>query len=303
MKHLGCALAFLVVLGWANLVQAVIVTDGGIGSLWPQGIEASQTLDTVVATSGTFADAVYSQVVLGAFGAADSGLDTTHALGYMAQTQGFVTGSYGANYGIALGSANSSLAPIGARGSLTLGLANKVLTNVAGNDIVVSESGSAGAPEGYMVRVSTDGTNFTSWQFRQAQVLYTNASPVTPGSTPAEFLTGFDFVNDFGLAPTATVKLVEVQNCIATDKVNSATGQGTVVFVGDAGYSSASTILAGSLSADSGGTFSASHFDADPCYVFYGGSAAVPEPGSLMLVAIGGLSALVALAIKRRRVA
>ena len=144
--------------------------------------------------------------------------------------------------------------PPTARGLLRLSLANKVLTNVAGDDLIVSESGGASAPEAYMVRVSTNGTTFSSWQFRQAQIQYGNA----------EYLTGFDFVNDFGLAPTATVRAVEIQNCIISDRVNSSTGEGAIVFSGDAGYNSASTLTAGSLNADGNVAFRTSRFDADP---------------------------------------
>jgi hypothetical protein len=260
--------------------------------------------------SGTFADAVASKLDGTTF-TSSANLNTATALGYMAYTQGKIpadayqypvqTPTYGVNQGIALGASNSADAPT-ARGYMQLSLANHVLNNVDGDDIIVSESGSSGAPEGYMVRVSTDSTNFTSWQYRHAEVGY--------GSM--EFLTGFDFVSDFGLAKTATVKMVEIANCIATDKVNSSTGEGTVVFSGDSGYSTASTLTVGSLnstatlSSTGGGgpdvTYSANHFDADPCYVFYGSATAVatPEPSSIVLLVIGSLSAL-AWAIKRRK--
>ena len=295
MRHLGFAFALLAVLNAAIAANAAVVTDGGITGVWSGGIEATQTLDSVVLTSGSFADPVASQLT-STFAAA--GLDTTHALGYMAQQQGQLVAAsyssgtvpgYGANCGIALGSADSSLAPT-ARGLLRLSLANKVLTNVAGDDIIVSESGSAISPEAYMVRVSTNGTTFSSWQFRQAQIQY--------GS--AEFLTGFDFVNDFGLAPTATVQAVEIQNCIISDRVNSSTGEGAIVFSGDAGYNSAFTLTAGSLNADGNVAFRASRFDADPCYVFYGGAVATPEPSSIVLLVIGSLSALAWLIQERR---
>ena len=286
MRQFSFAGILLVVaLGWATSAFAVVVDTG----VW--AIDMEKTLDTCVTTctTGSFGGAVPSE--LPASYTTTGKLNQAHALGVL-------YGGYGENCGISLGDNGDAAAT--QRGKLGFTLSGRVLTDVAGaNDIFVAETGSPGSPEAYMVRVSTNGgATFSSWQYDQARVECTSAS-----TGKCDAITGFDFVKDFGLASTDTVNLVEIQNCNLSDKVIAgvydSANEGTVVFSGDANYSSASELKTGTYICTSSTTYATSKYDADPTYIFYGGSSAVPEPSSLVMIVLGVVSAL-AWAIKGR---
>jgi len=283
VKQFYSAVCLFVALAWTGNVFGSTVSDGGIGSFWPGGIEATQTLDTASVVSGTFAGAVLSSLPTTNFVAA--GLNQNQAIG----TLGW---GLSANAGVAMGDTNDAHA---IRGTFRMSLSGRLIKDVTGADLYVSETGSNGGPEAFMLRVSTDGgATFTPWQYRQAQVQYD-----PDGDGACDFFTGFDLVSDFGLAAGSLVSHVEIQNANATDRVDNASGQGRVVFAGDSGYSSASTLTAGALNSAGNIAYSNSRFDPDPTYVFYSAAVAVPEPSSLVILLVGGLSAILAVAIRK----
>ena len=92
------------------------------------------------------------------------------------------------------------------RGRVEYSLTGKQLVNQAGDDIWVTEAGGTGAPEAFMVRVFSSGS-WSSWVYKYADVQWDPNS-----DSSVAFFTGYDFVADFGLAPSALVDKIQIQN-------------------------------------------------------------------------------------------
>ena len=139
---------FAVVLcAFATATFGAPVTDGGLGAVWPAGIEATQTLDTLSAASGSFGSTSGSNVNEGAASFIAAGLDTGHAVGTL---QSALAGNLQLDLGNGV-SADTLRATV----QLTLGNGMR-LANVSGDDFWVTEGGGPNLPEAFMARVSTD---------------------------------------------------------------------------------------------------------------------------------------------------
>ena len=259
---------------WA--VQAAPVSDGGLGAVWPGGIEATQTLDTISVGTGNFGTTSGSNVNE-ALTFSLSGLNTANAVGTLR-----TGGAPDLQLDFGNGTSADTL-----RATIRMQLGSQMrLGNVTGDDLWITEGGGPDQPEAFMVRVSIDNAaSWSSWEYRFSEVQYN-----PDGNGTVAFFTGFDFVTDFGLAPSATVSHIELQNAIAADRVNAASGQGTVILGGGSGF----VLSKGPQGA--GAVFGTGNFDADIGYVFY--AQAVPEPSVFTLL---GLSALAMVSRRRKR--
>ncbi len=256
-------------------VKAALVTDGGLGDVWSGGIEATQTLDIITVATGSFGTTSGSNVnEAPTFVAA--GLNGGHAVGTLRT---------GGAPDLQLDFGNGAGADI-QRATVRMTLSDGMrLGNVAGDDLWLTEGGGPNLPEAFMVRVSIDNAaSWSSWEYRFSEVQYN-----PDGNATVAFFTGFDFVADFGLAPTESVTHVEIQNAIAADRVNQASGEGTVILDGGSGF------LLNKGPEGLGAGYASGNFDADIGYVFY--AQAVPEPTSFALLMLG----VVAIGAGRRR--
>ncbi len=131
------------------------------------------------------------------------------------------------------------------------------LTNIAGNDFVIYESGSANAPESYMVQVhDTDANTWSRW-------VYVPASQVAAYGVAGEFLftTVFE-LDDFGISANARIDRFRVANLIAADRIENGT---RFVIPGDNGATSTTLPDPGPLASYL--NYGASSFDPDPVYL------------------------------------
>ncbi|HEX5177320.1 MAG TPA: PEP-CTERM sorting domain-containing protein, partial [Chthoniobacteraceae bacterium] len=198
-----------------------------------------------------------------------AGIDTGHAVGTL---QSGLAGDLQLDLGN--GASADTL-----RATVQMTLASGMrLADVSGDDFWVTEGGGPNLPEAFMARVSTDNAaTWSGWEYRFSEVQYN-----PDGNQTIAFFTGFDFVNDFGLPTTATVTHIELQNAIAADRVDSSSGEGTIVLGGGSGF----LLNKGPQGANAG--YASGNFDADIGYVFYAQS--IPEPSAMALVALGCLA-------------
>lgn len=191
----------------------------------------------------------------------------------------------------AMGLSSNRLVELGnstARSILQLDWGGALLSNRSGKDLVVYESGNAGAPEAFSVAVrrqgQTDFTNFL-YQFSSSYNAETDL-----------FATGFD-LSDFGLGEGDAIDAIRIANLIATDRVTG-DGQG---FLG--GQNAPTTGPQG------GGQYASGRFDADIAYVVglhdvvspvsQTPEQSVPEPSSMLgVLALGAIGA--AAVLKRK---
>lgn len=158
------------------------------------------------------------------------------------------------------------------RHGLTLSWLSGVgVVNGAGNDFVVYESGSAGSPEGFMVRVGLGGGQFTNWFFSP-----NDGFQQYVGSDDGAFATAFD-LSDLGVAMGQIAYSIEIANLISSDRIPGATG-GFVNFNG--------------VGQPTG--FAGDALDPDPLYIGIIGNLAlavapVPEPASLAVWTLIGV--------------
>ena len=138
---------------------------------------------------------------------------------------------------------------------------NQVISNIAGDDIVVYESGSnSTSPEGFMVRVSDAGTGmFTPWYYFPAD----SFSVYTDGGPDGAFATLFDF-SDMGIAPGGFVDRIQLVNLTDEDRTVDASGQGAVL-PEDNGTTSSNLPDPGPLA--NFANYGTSSLDPDPLYV------------------------------------
>ncbi len=134
-----------------------------------------------------------------------------------------------------------------------------ILTNEAGSDFVVYESGSNGTtPEAFMVQVHDRINNVWSiWIYNPA-----SAFQVTSGAEGG-FATSYD-LSDFGIAANGEVDAIRVVNMTDEDRMVNASGVGEVI-PEDNGATSTNLPDPGSLA--SFGNYGASTLDPDSIYV------------------------------------
>lgn len=188
----------------------------------------------------------------------------------------------------AMGLSSNSFVELGnatGRSIVQLDWGGALLNNRSGNDLVVYESGNAGAPEAFAVAVRRQGqTDFTNF-------LYRFSSSYTPETDL--FATAFD-LSDFGLGEGDAIDAIRIANLIGTDRVTREDGQG---FLGGQ--------YAPTTGPQGGGQYSSGRFDADIAYVVglhdvVQDRATVPEPASgLGLLALGGFG--VGASLKRKQ--
>jgi hypothetical protein len=239
--------------------SAATVTSGGIDKIWPKGVEATQTLDVVKGSTGSFGGGNLTHLIQGASPPfVVAGLNTNTAIRSLRekagpdQQQDAGNGELGAT----------------TRGIVEMGLTDdRPLYDVEGDDIWVTEGGSAAQPEAFMMRVSTDnGATWSHWVYRFAQVAYN-----PDGDKNVAFITGFDFVKDFKLESQRMVYRVQLQNANKSDKVDNASGEGKVVFQNDPTYARAFPMLRGPTAGPDKARlpYEGNQFDPDLGYVFY----------------------------------
>ncbi|MCS6831821.1 MAG: hypothetical protein NZ749_14415, partial [bacterium] len=130
----------------------------------------------------------------------------------------------------------------------------KRLPNRAGEDFVVYEVGSAGAPEGFMVAVRKKGSStFSAWR-------YEFANSFTGGYNV--FATAYN-LTDFGLQEGESIDAILIANLIEADRVDSSSGQGNVYPGGGTGF----IPLQGPQSETPGQPYPVDRYDADIVYV------------------------------------
>ena len=128
------------------------------------------------------------------------------------------------------------------------------LPNLPGEDLVVYEVGSVGAPEAFMVAVRKKGeTTFRPWRYEFADT-YTTRYLV--------FATAFN-LDDFGIAEGESIDAILIANLIDADRVDHPSGQGNVILGGGSGY----VPVQGPLSDTPTQPYQAARFDADIVYV------------------------------------
>lgn len=129
----------------------------------------------------------------------------------------------------------------------------RVLVNDTGDDLVVYESGSPGAPEAFVIRVHATGGAWTSWWY-EADDGFGQYPPAGPDGA---FATAFD-LTDLGITAGASIDMIQIANLRDTDRL--ATGsdaQGG--FIDPSG----TVVPQNSLAATYGG----GSLDPDPLYV------------------------------------
>lgn len=131
------------------------------------------------------------------------------------------------------------------------------LTNLAGNDFVIYESGSTNTPEGYMVQVhNTDTATWSRW-------VYVPASQIAAYGVAGEYLFATVYeLDDFGVSANARIDSFRIANLIATDRMEVGT---KFVLPGDNDVTSTTLPDPGSLA--SFGSYGNSTFDPDPVYL------------------------------------
>lgn len=131
------------------------------------------------------------------------------------------------------------------------------LTNLAGNDFVIYETGSENVPEGYMVQVrGTDSGIWSRW-------VYVSASQVAPYGVAGEFLFATLFnLDDFGISANDRIDAFRIANLIAADRIEDGT---SFILPGDNDATSTTLPAPGSLA--SFPSYGASTFDPDPVYL------------------------------------
>ncbi|GBC96370.1 hypothetical protein HRbin16_02172 [bacterium HR16] len=130
----------------------------------------------------------------------------------------------------------------------------KRLPNLSGEDFVVYEVGSLGAPEGFMVAVRKKGsTEFSQWRYEFANSFTTGYNV---------FATAYN-LSDFGLQDGEAIDAIMIANLIDADRVDNSSGQGNVILGGGTGY----VPLQGPQSATPNQPYPSTRFDADIVYV------------------------------------
>ena len=128
------------------------------------------------------------------------------------------------------------------------------LPNRPGEDFVVYEVGSPGAPEGFMVAVRKKGSSqFSAWRYEFANTFTANY---------LVFATAFN-LDDFGVAENESIDAILIANLIDADRVDNASGQGNVILGGGSGY----VPLQGPMSDTPNQPYQFTRFDADIVYV------------------------------------
>src|SRR4029079_820545 len=173
----------------------------------------------------------------------------------------------------------------------TGGFAQPVMTNGAGSDFVIWESGDHAQPDALMARVRNAATQqFTDWYY------FTPSEHAVTGS----MLFAFDYdLSNFGLASGAQVDLIEMANMVSTDRIgapgtstaNGFVAQGRVLpEAGGAFRLSNPGPDPGNISPPYGVPFGNATYDPDPLYVSVLGNlqnlAALPEPASFICWAL-----------------
>jgi hypothetical protein len=180
----------------------------------------------------------------------------------------------------------------------TNGFAHPVMTNVAGNDFVIWESGDHAQPDAMMTRVRNAVTQqFTPWFY------FTPSEHAVSGSVLFAF--EYDLTN-FGFGSGAQIDLIEMANMVSTDRIaalgtNTANGwvaQGKVWPEHGGAFSATNPgPNPGSISPAYGTPFGSSTYDPDPLYVSVAGNLqqlAVPEPASFIVWPLVGLLGAIA---------
>jgi len=130
----------------------------------------------------------------------------------------------------------------------------KRLPNLSGEDFVVYEVGSLGAPEGFMVAVRKKGaTEFSPWRYEFANSFTTGYNV---------FATAYN-LSDFGLQEGESIDAIMIANLIEADRVDSPSGQGNVILGGGTGY----VPMQGPQSATPNQPYPTTRFDPDIVYV------------------------------------
>lgn len=128
------------------------------------------------------------------------------------------------------------------------------LSNQAGDDFVIYENGSVGAPEAYAVAVRNAATG----QFTQFRYQFFNSfdDAAVNGSADGAgvFATAFD-LSDFGLASGEFIDAIRIVNLVALDTVAGSDGQGEVDLTGNSGFIP--------LDSAGGAAFASDKFDPD----------------------------------------
>jgi parallel beta-helix repeat protein len=99
------------------------------------------------------------------------------------------------------------------------------LSNQAGDDFVIYENGSLGAPEAFAVGVvsaSTGQLNSYRYEFADS---FDDANVGAPNDGQGVFATGFD-LSDFGIAPGDAIDSIVIANLLPSDRISGADGQG-----------------------------------------------------------------------------
>ncbi len=128
------------------------------------------------------------------------------------------------------------------------------LPNRPGEDFVVYEVGSPGAPEAFMVAVRKKGsTEFSQWRYEFANTFTANY---------LVFATAFN-LDDFGVGENESIDAILIANLIDADRVDNSSGQGNVILGGGSGY----IPVQGPTSDTPSQPYPLSRFDADIVYI------------------------------------
>ncbi|MCL6473850.1 MAG: hypothetical protein K6U75_02170 [Firmicutes bacterium] len=128
------------------------------------------------------------------------------------------------------------------------------LPNLPGEDFVLYEVGSPGAPEAFMVAVRKKGaTTFSQWRYEFANTFTANY---------LVFATAFN-LDDFGIGENESIDAILIANLIDADRVDNPSGQGNVILGGGSGY----VPVQGPLSDAPTQPYQSTRFDADIVYV------------------------------------
>lgn len=277
LKKPSLALILLTTVGLSTSQSATAATFTVGGFTWDE-VNSVSTAEVVEGSMD------FEMALLSNFGQGLSGFDYSRSTGQLLGYNPNPNFSSSLPFPDAEGGANPPLPNVD-RTTIELTWGDRLLPNLSGDDFVIYEVGSQ---EGFSVSILRAGeSNFTTNRYE-----FSDRFDATQGV----FATGFN-LDDFGLGADDLISAIQITNLFnseaaaGADRVDDPSGQGNVLYPGDAGYNSGFTLTTEPF----GSEYLTSNLDADIVYVVglhdlvaQRAAQPVPEPASVLgLLAFG----------------